>query len=48
MDKIRITVSENFSVYYNKDKGMYKVVIFENGKYKDEIWFDAYEEREIK
>ena len=47
MNIIRITVNDNFSVYYDKDRGMYKVVTFEDGNYKNEIWFDAYEEKQL-
>jgi hypothetical protein len=44
---IRVSVSDNFTVDYDKERGMYRVSIFENNHFKDEYWFDAYEDKEI-
>lgn len=40
---IRVCESDDFIVDYFKDKGMYRVSIFEDGHFQDEYWFDAYE-----
>ena len=44
----RVAVSDNFMVDYDRDRGMYRVSIFEDGHYKDEFWFDAYGEKECQ
>ena len=44
---IRIAENENFVVDYDKDKGMYRVSIFEDSHFQNEFWFDAYEEKEL-
>lgn len=46
MDVVRICESDNFYVDYDKSRGMYRVSVFEDGHFKDEYWFDAYEEKE--
>ena len=48
MNLIRIAISDNFEVHYDIDRGMYRVSIFEDCHFQDEIWFDAYEEKEIQ
>lgn len=48
MDLIRISTNDNFVVDYDKDRGMYRVSIFEDNHYQDEYWFDAYEEKELQ
>ena len=48
MDVVRICDSDNFVVDYDKSRGMYLVSVFEDGHFKDEYWFDAYEERELR
>ena len=48
MDLVRICDSDNFVVDYDKSRGMYRVSAFEDGHFKDEYWFDAYEEKEVK
>lgn len=48
MSLIRITESDNFIVDYDKYRGMYRVSVFEDGHFKDEFWFDAYEEKEVR
>ena len=48
MRLIRVCESEDFTVDYDKDRGMYRVGILENCHCKESYWFDAYEEREIK
>lgn len=47
MSLIRICESDNWIVDYDKDRGMYRVSHFEDNHFKDECWFDAYEEKEI-
>lgn len=47
MSLIRISTSDNFIVDYDKDRGMYRVSVFEDGHFQDEYWFDAYEEKEV-
>ena len=47
MSLIRIAESDNFVVDYDKDRGMYRVSYFEDHHYKDEFWFDKYEDKPI-
>ena len=47
MNLIRISESKDFVVDYDKDRGMYRVSVFEDCHYKDEYWFDAYEDKEV-
>ena len=47
MSLIRICESDDFNVNYDRERGMYRVSVFEDGHYKDEYWFDAYEEKEL-
>lgn len=47
MSLIRISESNDFIVDYDKERGMYRVSIFEDNHFKDEYWFDAYEEKEV-
>ena len=42
----RIYENDNFIVDYDTKRKLYRVSYFENGHFKDEIWFDAYEEKE--
>lgn len=45
---IRISESDNWIVDYDKERGMYRVSVFEDGHFKDEFWFDAYEGKEVR
>ena len=47
MSLIKICVSDDFEVDYDTDRGMYRFSLFEDGHFKNEYWFDAYEEKEI-
>ena len=47
-DLIRISVSHDYEVDYSPSNGMYRVSLFEKGHYVDEVWFDAYEDKEVK
>ena len=47
MDLIKISESDNCVVRYDRCKGMYIVSVFEDGHCKYEIYFDAYEEKEL-
>lgn len=44
---IRISENKNWIVDYDKEHGMYRVSVFKDNHFKDEYWFDAYEEKEI-
>jgi hypothetical protein len=46
MSLIRISESDDWIVDYDRERGMYRVSYFEDGHFKDECWFDCYEERE--
>lgn len=45
---IRISESDDWIVDYDKERGMYRVSIFEDNHFQDEYWFDAYEDKEVK
>ena len=47
MSLIRISESDDWIVDYDRGRGMYRVSYFEDGHFKDEYWFDAYEDREL-
>lgn len=47
MDLIRISESDDWFVDYDKERGMYRVSYFEDNHFKDECWFDCYEEKEL-
>ena len=47
MALFRICLSDDFEVHYDPERGMYRLSAFEDGHYKDEYWFDAYEEKEL-
>ena len=47
MNLIRIAESNDFIVDYDKDRGMYRVSVFEDFHFQDEFWFDAYEDTEV-
>ena len=47
MSLIRISESDDWIVDYDKERGMYRVSYFEDCHFKDEYWFDAYEEKEV-
>ena len=47
MSLIRIDVNDDFIVDYDKERGMYRVSYFQDNHFQDEIWFDAYEDKEI-
>ena len=46
MSLIRVSESDDWIVDYDKERGMYRVSYFEDCHFKDEFWFDAYEEKE--
>lgn len=48
MSLIRISESDDWIVDYDRERGMYRVSYFEDGHFWDEVWFDAYEEKEVK
>ena len=43
---IRIAISDEWIVDYDKERGMYRVSYFQDNHFQDEFWFDAYEEKE--
>ena len=47
MSLIRISESEDFTVDYDRERGMYRVGILKDGCCVESYWFDAYEEREL-
>lgn len=46
MDVVRVSESEDWWVDYDRARGMYRVSVFQDNHFKDEYWFDAYEEKE--
>lgn len=46
MDVVRTHESDDFVVDYDRSRGMYRVTIFKDSHFWDEVWFDAYEEKE--
>lgn len=47
MSLIRISESDDWIVDYDKERGQYRVSYFEDNHFKDEHWFDCYEEKEV-
>ncbi len=47
MSLIRISESDDWIVDYDRERGMYRVSYFEDYHFKDEYWFDCYEEKEV-
>lgn len=47
MSLIRIDVNDDFIVDYDKERGMYRVSYFQDNHFQDEIWFNAYEDKEV-
>ena len=49
MDRfVRILEKDEWVVDYDKEKNRYRVSYFEEFHFCDEIWFDAYEEKEVE
>ena len=44
---VRILETDDWVVDYDKEKRKYRVSYFEDFHFVDEIWFDAYEDKEI-
>lgn len=44
---VRILETDEWVVDYDKEKRKYRVSYFEEFHFCDEIWFDAYEEKEV-
>jgi hypothetical protein len=47
MSLIRISESDDWIVDYDRERGMYCVSYFEDYHFKDEHWFDCFEEKEV-
>jgi hypothetical protein len=47
-DLVKIDISDDSVIYYDLSTGMYWVRILQNDGTVKDIWFDAYEEKEIK
>lgn len=47
MSLIRISESDDWIVDYDRERGMYRVSYFKDNHFKDEYWFDAYEDKEF-
>lgn len=48
MDAVTILNTDDWVVNYDKSRSMYRVSHFEDNHFKDECWFDAYEDKECK
>lgn len=49
MDRfVRILEKDEWVVDYDREKKKYRVSYFEEFHFCDEIWFDAYEEKEVE
>ena len=44
---IRISKSYDWVVDYDRDRGMYRVSYFQDNRFIDEHWFDAFEDKEV-
>ena len=47
MSLIRISESDDWIVDYDRERGVYRVSYFEDYHWKDEYWFDCFEEKEV-
>ena len=47
MSLIRIDESDDFVVDYDKERGMYRVSVFDDGHFWDEFWFNEYKEKNV-
>lgn len=47
MSLIRISERDGWIVDYDRERGQYRVSYFEDGHFKDECWFDCFEEKEL-
>ena len=47
MSLIRIDISDDWIVDYDKERGMYRVSYFQDNHFQDEFWFDEYEDKEL-
>ena len=47
MNLIRISESDAWIVDYDRERGMYRVSYFEDNHFRDEHWFDCFEEIEL-
>lgn len=47
MSLLRILENDDWIVDYDRKRGMYRVSYFEDNHFKDECWFDCFEEREL-
>lgn len=46
MSLIRISESDDWIVDYDRERGMYRVSYFKDNHFKDEYWFDCFEDKE--
>ena len=44
---IRIAISDDWIVDYDKERCMYRVSYFQDNHFQDEFWFGAYEDKEV-
>lgn len=47
MNLLRISESDDWIVDYDRERGMYRVSYFEDNHFRDELWFDCFEEKEV-
>ena len=45
---VRILESDDWIIDYDREKRKYRVSYFEDFHFVDEIWFDTYEDREVR
>lgn len=45
---VRILETDEWVVDYDKEKRKYRISYFEDFHFVDEVWFDAYEEKEAE
>ena len=47
MSLIKIAENDDFVVDYDKERGMYRVSVFDDGHFWDEFWFNEYKEKNV-
>lgn len=47
MNLIKILENDDWIVDYDRENGQYRVSYFENNHFRDELWFDCFEEKEV-
>lgn len=47
MSLLRILENDDWIVDYDRERGQYRVSYFEDNHFRDELWFDCFEEKEV-